>query len=227
MRFRPELPDRACGKEVATVEYAFVCVCMRTEGHPGACMLMAQDAFAADGRCKSCFAPGDHPHFSDCQGGLMCSGDEKMESTDSAATLNGRDFLRRAQDVGVRAELSQRSPAWLNRVWQQCQVFLEYSPDWDTYGALPIQQATVEGAIELLTNIAGPGLPAPDVSPTPMGGVHFEWVVGSKALELTFFAPGRVSALFVDESTGRVWEKGNLGSDLTPVIAELRSFTTP
>ena len=145
--------------------------------------------------------------------------------TGSTYTLSARLYHpKRVPGAGSQGELSQpRVPIWLESIRERCSVLAMLPTNWDTYGAPPIPVATIQAAVGLLSRIVGPGLPAPEVFPTPKGGLQFEWKVGRKAFEVEILAPGRVAALFVDEGAGSEWED-EFNSDLTRVVQTLASL---
>ena len=151
-----------------------------------------------------------------------------MDTVDSTSTISGRaERPSPSPGVGVQGELSHPHPPWLYNVARRCEQLVALPPNWDTYGARPIPGATAAESLLLLTRIASPHLPAPVVSPTPAGGLNFEWNLLGKTFELEVTAPGHVAALFVDETTGSEWEEPDLGSNLTRVIAALRMLSAP
>lgn len=69
-------------------------------------------------------------------------------------------------------------------------ALLSLQPDWDSYGALPVDPATLEFADGLLARTMRPGSPKPTVVPTPSGGVQLEWHRAGIDLEVEVVRPG-------------------------------------
>ena len=67
------------------------------------------------------------------------------------------------------------APAWLYAVEARLNELLALGPDWDTYGAQPIEPSHVVGAVNLLTLLAPFDGPAPWIVPTAGRGVQLEW----------------------------------------------------
>jgi hypothetical protein len=63
----------------------------------------------------------------------------------------------------------QESFEELNDVWQECRV-----PDWDGYGALPVEQDTYRKAYLLIDSLPL-GFPRPGIGAEPDGQLTLEW----------------------------------------------------
>ncbi len=57
----------------------------------------------------------------------------------------------------------------LVEVWKECR-----NPDWDGYGALPVEQVTYQSAYALIESLPL-GFPRPSISAQPDGQLTFEW----------------------------------------------------
>jgi len=82
------------------------------------------------------------------------------------------------------------------------------SQNWDSYGSPPPTILVIDLAIDVLTKIDHPSLPAASVVPTSGGGVQLEWSIGSRRFQLEILVDGSAEYLKIDE-TGPV-EEGSL-----------------
>jgi hypothetical protein len=71
-------------------------------------------------------------------------------------------------------------------------------PDWDSYGALPIDPETAAFGVGLLLNVLKPDDPVPAVVPTSRGGLMFEWHEGGIDLEIDVRSPFSIHVAFAD-----------------------------
>jgi hypothetical protein len=72
-------------------------------------------------------------------------------------------------------------------------------PDnWDARDSHAPNLGVIQTAIELLQNIPGYEYPTPRVVPISGGGLHFEWTVGNRELELSVDPKGRIEVLKVE-----------------------------
>lgn len=81
---------------------------------------------------------------------------------------------------------------------------IELPPDWDGYGAQPIDRQALIFAARVIDAATRHGLPTPEIFPVPSGGVQLEWV--SRSMELEFeIEPGANNIVFVgdDSRSGR------------------------
>ena len=72
-------------------------------------------------------------------------------------------------------------------------------PNWDSYGALPIDEKSIQAAREFIARLPPSTWGVTAVNPTPNGGVQFEWEAGSRSLELEFEAPSTIRYLKSDD----------------------------
>lgn len=108
-------------------------------------------------------------------------------------------------------------PSWLLQTTKALVGLLWLPPDWDSYGALPIEPGHVVGALELLTEIMQDDTSTPTVVPTCRGGVQLEWHTRGIDLEIEVLSRHRFHASFEDSTIGNQWER-ELTSDLTPLV---------
>ena len=144
-----------------------------------------------------------------------------MEVALETGLLSSRDYRREKPLTPVTAGgvISGREPEWLDSVERQCQQLTDLAPNWDSYGARPVNPITAKAAIEVLRRVVPSSLKvAPVVVPTTAGGLQFEWNVGTRSLEMEFSGPAQVSILYCGEDAE--WEK-DLAADLTPLSQAL------
>lgn len=96
--------------------------------------------------------------------------------------------------------------------------------DWDSYGARAVELSAVTSAIGWLLGAMTETIPLPQVVPTVVGGIQFEWHEAKLDLELHFAPGGRVAAWLEDQQTGDEWE-ADVTQDAWPVINRLRLLT--
>jgi hypothetical protein len=112
---------------------------------------------------------------------------------------------------------------WVEPTLKTLGELLTLSPNWNSYGARPIDLAMVGTAWQLLTTVMRDDSPPPTVTPTVKGGIQFEWHTRRIDLEIETLAPQRFGVLFEDLSTGESWERELEGDprELIPVVALL------
>lgn len=116
---------------------------------------------------------------------------------------------------GRRATVSSPSELWLLELVPTIGHLLELPQNWDSYGAKPIKVDFIRYALEILTVIACPNLPAPALVPTARGGVQIEWHMRGIDLEIRVESTSRIHVSFEDhQGVVAEWE-GDLTSDLT------------
>lgn len=101
-------------------------------------------------------------------------------------------------------------------VLQELSSFLRLDANWNSYGANRISHVAVESAIRLIGNYDH-GLPTPDVYPTSIGGVMFEWGRGDESVEMRFEPNGSISILV--DNRGEMTET-SAGSLYDPEVLE-------
>jgi len=113
--------------------------------------------------------------------------------------------------IGVEGD----PPDWAVPTFRRLGELLELAPNWDSYGACPINPDHARAAIELLMLVMQDDTPAPTVVPTNRGGVQLEWHTGGIDLEIETLSSHRFLVSFEDSATEREWE---LTSDFTPLV---------
>lgn len=107
------------------------------------------------------------------------------------------------------------------QIAQALSSLLVLPPNWDSYGAQPIDPRCIEYARTLLRSIMKPDTPAPAVVPTSQGGVQLEWHTKGLDLEIEVRSPEQCYVLYENHRDGTTWE-GELTADLT----QLRQFVS-
>jgi len=115
------------------------------------------------------------------------------------------------------ATLSQEGPPkWWGPAIQRISYLLALPDNWDSYGAKRIDQRIAYYAVQILQQIARPGVPAPSIVPTVRGYLQFEWHTNGVDLEFEVISPIEISVSYEDAETGAEWER-NLDYNLTPL----------
>lgn len=114
-------------------------------------------------------------------------------------------------------EVEDELPPWLEATVSALISFLDLPPDWDSYGAKPVNPDIVPAVLELMDLAMRDETPPPTVIPTNRGGVQLEWHRNGVDLEIEFRSISRVFVSFEDATTGEDWEY-NVSANLTPLI---------
>lgn len=99
---------------------------------------------------------------------------------------------------------------------RQLAKLLSMPPDWDSYGAYPIDRHKAAAALDLVWIAIESGAPVPAIVPTSDGGIQLEWHRRGVDLEIRVISGASFEVYFEDLSTGRICE-GEIGSDLAPL----------
>ena len=114
-------------------------------------------------------------------------------------------------------------PAWFPPVVDTIGKLLLLPPNWDSYGAYPVDPQSAGAALELLAQLMASDTPAPDVIPTNRGGIQLGRHMPTVDLGVSVLPSGQFRVSYENYQTGREWE-GELTSDLTRLsnyLAEL------
>ena len=76
------------------------------------------------------------------------------------------------------------------------QSFASLKENWDSYDAKPLSDEVIDRAISVLIDLAKHDIPAPDVFPSPLGEISFEWRDGAIVVDIP--ASGKLGYLFED-----------------------------
>lgn len=112
-------------------------------------------------------------------------------------------------------------PGWLMGVVADLNRVAELPANWDSYGALPIDQRTLEHALYVIVSLMDADSPRPQIGATVRGGVEFEWHSDDKDLEIQVERPFQVHGYFCHDLADEEWED-NIGIDLDRLRPYLR-----
>ncbi len=97
--------------------------------------------------------------------------------------------------------VSDRPASWLGDTLHTLKHLRSLEPNWDSYGANPICDASCRHAEVVLNKLAHiVGVPKPLVSATPNGHVGFCWDEGTWSLDAWIEGTGRITYTYLDET---------------------------
>lgn len=96
-------------------------------------------------------------------------------------------------------------------------------PNWNGYGAVPIDQAVIEAAKQFIQSLPRINAPSPHVVPMTRGRLQLEWDRGNRSLELEFENPSTIHYLKWDSDAG-VEEENTLMVTQTAELQDLLSW---
>ena len=131
--------------------------------------------------------------------------------------------IRVGSHMIILTSLVPTLPAWVIAVAQSLNRISDLRANWDSYGARPVPQDTLEFAFKKIVDLRNdnPNLPIPLIGATVTGGVELEWHDKDLDLELHIKAPGRMSAYFNEEAVDEEWE-----GPVNPDLEEIEDFLT-
>jgi len=104
-----------------------------------------------------------------------------------APTIRKRTYYSRGQTWVIEwQDYGRQLPAWFDALAQGFVDLLTLPPDWDSYGAGPIDPVLVNTGMNFINGLLGPASPAPRVVPLSSGGLQMDWHRGSVDLEVVF-----------------------------------------
>jgi len=109
---------------------------------------------------------------------------------------NAPDYDIILKNTPLRITISGEEPSWVWNVLDGISKLGSFKPNWDTYGGLPVEPASISAGLELLAATMGTTTPAPAVVPTSPGGIQFEWHEAGVDLELEISPRGQASMVF-------------------------------
>jgi hypothetical protein len=124
------------------------------------------------------------------------------------APTSGRSALSDADVVlSDELEISSYDRLLLETVLErQLASFRSLEENWDSYGALPIDENAIRSARALLVELAVAQLPSPYVVPTSKGGLALEWHGQARELGLEILPGNRgAEVFFANDETGEEW----------------------
>jgi hypothetical protein len=114
-------------------------------------------------------------------------------------------------------------PRWFGPVVERTAELLALDPNWDSYGAAPVQPRAVESALDLLLKVMKDDTPRPAVVPANTGGVQLEWHSAILDLEVEIAVDGTTTVFYQDYERDSEGEGPlELGS-LQQILSKLRS----
>jgi len=111
-------------------------------------------------------------------------------------------------------------PDWLNRALDEFNRVATLPRGWDSYGALPIDQDTLERAFDVFGRIMVSRAYQPQIGGINTGGISIEWHRPDKGLEIRVESPRHVYAYYYDDSKNIEWED-EVGNDLDQLVPYL------
>ena len=121
----------------------------------------------------------DLDHFSKTDRHLI-SGYEQPVQVVRKYYSRGQEYLIEWRDYG------QALPGWFDPLIQGFVDLLTLPPNWDSYGAGPIDPGLVREALNFMNDLLGPSSLAPRVMPLSSGGLQLEWHRKPIDLEVVF-----------------------------------------
>ena len=96
---------------------------------------------------------------------------------------------------------------WLALAVAELNRVFSLPADWDSYGAVPVNQQTLAGAFIVLIDLMEGRSTLPKISASVAGGVEFEWHQPGLGLEIEVRAPSMIHAYFYDDDNPNAeWE---------------------
>lgn len=124
-------------------------------------------------------------------------------------------------DGNLVVDYNEATPRWFKPVVESLVELLRLEPNWDSYGALPINWQLANAAQELLFKIMEDDTPVPIVGPTNRGGIQIEWHERGIDLEIETISTRSFRVSFEDSQTNEEWDC-ELNVDISPLIQCIR-----
>lgn len=86
---------------------------------------------------------------------------------------------------------------------------LSLPKNWDSYGALPVNENTVDNALKWICSVKTDTMPLPEVVPTVRGGVQFEWHFKGGDIEVSFVNK-EIELFYEGEYFDSLYNKGTM-----------------
>jgi hypothetical protein len=87
---------------------------------------------------------------------------------------------------------------WKRQATMKLVRCLNLSQNWDGHGTNALGRTVIQSAIEFIRHIPGDMYPVPLVVPVSGGGLHLEWQMGDREVEIAISPRGRIEALKVE-----------------------------
>jgi len=111
---------------------------------------------------------------------------------------------------GAFFEFDEEPPKWFMPLLSQICQLGDLPPDWNSYGAKPVDPETAAHAVTLLLEILSERDPRPTVVPTSRGGLLIEWHEGGIDLEVDVRSPSSIHVAFEDGGREEEFENAEL-----------------
>lgn len=124
-----------------------------------------------------------------------------MSAANLATNATGRPGFQSTSSSDLRVNLAipvAEVAAWRRDAFAKIAQVASLPVDWDSQQSPPPGRAVRQTAIELLQRVPGDEYPAPHIIPVSGGGLHLEWEVGDRELEISIEPDGAVEALRVE-----------------------------
>ena len=141
---------------------------------------------------------------------------------DSGLLVHPRPKTFRINDIEIEAELSE----WVQPTLEALNSKLQLAPNWDSHGALPIDEQRVDDTIKVLIETMSGNTEAPWVVPTTDGGIQLEWHREGEDLEVEISGTRTASIYFHNANTGDEWE-GPLFRNISRLRELLAQWVAP
>jgi hypothetical protein len=118
-------------------------------------------------------------------------------------------------------EALRDTPEWTKIAVKRIATLMQLEENWDGYGAKPVQPNLGDVAINRLRQLIPRDAPPPQVVPTPMGGLQFEWHLSQVDVELEFVSPTSIHAAWEIDGTAAEAEFTSDLEELARVVSRL------
>lgn len=97
---------------------------------------------------------------------------------------------------------------WIAEAQIQLKELLLLPPNWDSYGAPPIEEEAVARGMRVLQTVghAPVAIPRPYIGPTSLGGVKLEWDASRLGISIEIEPEHEFVVLIDDYDSGEEWE---------------------
>lgn len=125
----------------------------------------------------------------------------------------------------VRLTVDGQFPTWLDTVIADLNSAASLPANWDSYGARPVNQRTLEHALDVLLRVVGNEDPIPEILATSHGGIQFLWHKPGRELKVAINAPFQGEFYYSDDERDVEFE-GPFSIEFGDVLQRLRDFAS-
>lgn len=112
-------------------------------------------------------------------------------------------------------------PEWINDLVSRIDALRALGPNWDSYGASPVNITTIVHAQDIARKLAGfVGVTRPVLSPGPNGEVGFSWDTGKWSLDASIDVEGMITYVYLEEAGREVESRTRDPRDLLPFLTQ-------